>query len=105
MRTSTRTTSLFNIVSEVRGGKLTEVGRTDWRQGSVIETMYSDAQRDDELEEKVDDRISFNRFVGLSPMSPDSVKCYSSAVLWPRSASCTECTAKSTDSWRPKSSW
>lgn len=67
--------------------------------------MYSAALRDDELEEMVDDRISFNRFVGLGPISPYSVRCYSAAVLWRRSASCTGCTARSTDSWRPKSSW
>lgn len=94
MRTSSSTTSLFNIVSEVRGSKLTKVGRTDRRQGSVIETMYSDALRDDKLKVMVDALISFNRFVGLDPISPDSVRCYSAAVLWPRSASCTGRTAR-----------
>lgn len=36
--------------------KLTEVGQIDWLQCSAIETMYTDALLDDELEEMVDNR-------------------------------------------------
>lgn len=43
-------------MSEVCGGKLTEVGQIDWHLCSVIETMYSGALRNDELEEMVDNR-------------------------------------------------
>ncbi len=47
MKTPTSTTAPFNIMSGVCGGKLTEVGQIDWHLCSVIETMYSDALRDE----------------------------------------------------------
>ncbi len=100
MKKPMRTTSLFDIVSEVRGTKLTKIAQidrvTDWAPvRAVIETVYTKGSaptgrpsydglmlfkidllrvwyglRDEGVEEMVNDRISFSRFVGLSLAAP-----------------------------------
>ena len=90
------TTPLFNIVSEVRGTKLTKIAQIDrvidWEPvRAVIETVYTKGSApmghpsydglmlfkiellrvwyglsDEGVEEMGNDRISFSRFVGLS---------------------------------------
>ena len=95
-----RITSLFDIVSEVRGTKLTKIAQIDrvidWAPvRAVIETVYTTGSaptgrpsydgltlfkiellrvwyglRDEGVEEMVNDRISFSRFVGLSLAAP-----------------------------------
>ena len=94
------TRSLFDILSEVRGTKLTKIARIDrvidWAPvRAVIETVYTTGStptgrpsydglmlfkiellrvwyglRDEGVEEMVNDRISFSRFVGLSLAAP-----------------------------------
>ena len=101
MKKPMSTTSLSDIVSEVRETKLTKVAQIDaaidWAPvRAIIEAVYTSESpsydgfmlfkiellrmwydlNDEEVEEMVNDRISFSRFVGLSLMSPapDSTK-------------------------------
>ena len=96
MKKPMSTKSLFDILSEVRGTKLTKVAQIDWvidwaPVRAVIETVYTKGSAptgrpsydghmlfkiellrvwyglcDEGVEEMVNDRISFSRFVGLS---------------------------------------
>ena len=100
MKKPMSTTSLFDILSEVRGTKLTKVAQIDrvidWAPvGAVIETVYTQGSAptgrpsydglmlfktellrvwyglcDEGVEEMLNDRISFSRFVGLSLAAP-----------------------------------
>ena len=100
MKKPMSTRSLFDILSEVRGTKLTKIAQIDrvidWAPvRAVIETVYTTGStptgrpsydglmlfkiellrvwyglRDEGVEEMVNDRISFSRFVGLSLAAP-----------------------------------
>lgn len=95
MKKSMSTTSLSDIMSEVRRTKQTKVAQIDeaidWAPvRAIIEAVYTSESpsysgfmlfkiellrmwynlSDEEVEEMVNDSISFSRFVGLSLMSP-----------------------------------
>ena len=121
MKKPMSTRSLFDILSEVRGTKLTKIAQIDrvidWAPvRAVIEAVYTTGSTPTgrpSYDGLMLFKIELLRvWYGLSDEGveemrsrPTAPRCFGSAAPWPRPARWTRRSARSTGSWRPRGSW